>query len=113
LRLAAKGHMTDEVLGRELAELEETRKGAERELLILKNRQERVELLKRDRNEILNTYARMVPETLDVLSPEERHWLYRMLRLKVLINPDRSLEVKGALVTEPVQSEFMQPETVF
>ena len=81
--------------------------------MIVKNRQERIELLKRDRDEILNTYARMAPETLDVLSPEERHRLYRMLRLKVLINPDRSLEVNGALVTEPVQSEFMQPETVF
>ena len=54
----------------------------------------------------------MASETLGVLSPEERHRLLRMLRLKVFINPDRSLEVIGALVTEPVQSKFMQPETV-
>ncbi len=77
LRLAAKGHITDADLDRELAELEETRKSAERELAIVKNRQERIELLERDKGEILSTFARMAPEALDVLSPEERHRLYR------------------------------------
>jgi hypothetical protein len=54
----------------------------------------------------------MASETLDLLPPEERHRLFRMLRLMVLINPDRSSEVIGALATEPVQSKFVQPETV-
>jgi hypothetical protein len=107
-----KGHMTDEDLDRELTELEETRKSAEHELVIVKNRQERKELLKRGKDEILNTYARMTPEILDVLVPEERHRLYQMLRLNALINSYRSLEVNGALVTKPVQSEFMQPGKV-
>ena len=43
LRLVAKGHMTDEDLDRELAELEEIRRTAERELAVIKNRWERIE----------------------------------------------------------------------
>jgi hypothetical protein len=40
----------------------------------------------------------MAPEALEALSAEERHRLYRMLRLRVVANPDRSIEVTGALV---------------
>jgi hypothetical protein len=110
LRLAAKGRMTDEDLDRELAALEEIRIIAERELATIEHRQERIELLERNKDEILNSYAKMAPEALDALSPEERHRLYRMLRLKVVANPDRSLEASGALGTELIQSEFVQPE---
>ena len=34
----------------------------------------------------------------DALTPEERHQLYKMLRLKVVAYPDQSLEVSGALL---------------
>jgi hypothetical protein len=105
LRLAAKGHMTDEDLERELAGLEETRRTAERELDAIKSRRERLEQLERDKDELLNSYARMVPEALDSLFSEERYRVYRMLRLKVVANPDWSLEVSGALGTKFVQSE--------
>ncbi len=107
LRLAAKGRMTDEDLDRELAELEETQRTAERELAAIENRRERLELLERDKDEILNSYAKMAPEALDILSPEERRRLYRMLRLKVIANPDRSLEVSGALETGFVKQEMV------
>jgi len=40
----------------------------------------------------------MAPEALEALSAEERRRLYRMLRLRVVVNPDRSIEVTGALV---------------
>jgi hypothetical protein len=56
--------------------------------------------------------AKMAPKALDALSPEERHRLYRMLRLRAAANPDQSLEVSGALETEFVQSEFVQPKMV-
>ncbi len=97
LRLAANGRMTEEELDTELAELEETQRAAERELAAIENRRERLELLERDKDEILNSYARIAPEALDILSPEERCRLYRMLRLKVIATSDRSLEVSGAL----------------
>ena len=39
----------------------------------------------------------MTPAALDALSPEERHQVYKMLRLTVEISPDGSLDVSGVL----------------
>jgi hypothetical protein len=39
----------------------------------------------------------MSPAALDSLSPEERHQVYKMLRLTVEISPDGSLDVSGVL----------------
>ena len=39
-----------------------------------------------------------MPESLDALASEERHQLYKMLRLEVVTHPDKSLEVSGAIV---------------
>ena len=39
----------------------------------------------------------MTPAALDTLSPEERHQVYKMLRLTVEISPDGSLDVTGVL----------------
>jgi len=39
----------------------------------------------------------MVPEALDSLAPEERHHLYKPLRLRLIAGPDGSVEVNGAL----------------
>ena len=103
--LAAKGLMTYEELGEKLEGLKVIRETAERELEALRDRQERIERLERDKDELLNSYAKMAPRALEGLSPEERHRLYRLLRLKVVVSPDRSLEVSGALGTEFVQSE--------
>ena len=37
---------------------------------------------------MLEYHARLVPEDLDGLTPEQRRALYRMVRLKVLAAPD-------------------------
>jgi len=42
----------------------------------------------------------MAPQVLDGLIPEERHRVYRMLKLKVLVKPDGSLEASGRLLGE-------------
>jgi site-specific DNA recombinase len=94
-RLAAKGHMTDEELDEELAELAETRKIAERELEVLHSRRERIEEMERDRDALLDNYARRAPEALKVLAPEERHQVYRILRLRAAIMMDGMLDVSG------------------
>jgi protein gp37 len=39
----------------------------------------------------------MAPEALDSLNPEERHQLYRILRLRVAAGADRTLAVEGIL----------------
>ena len=96
--LAAKGLMTHEELGTRLERLEESRSAAERELESLRRKKECVERLEQDKETLLESYAKMAPEALDALSAKERHRLYRMLRLRVVANPDRSIEVTGALV---------------
>src|SRR5215210_5509867 len=78
LRLAAKGRLTDEELDEALAELEETRQTAENELRAISARRETIESLERDKVALLESYARMTPEALDALSPEERHQVYKM-----------------------------------
>ena len=37
----------------------------------------------------------MVPEALENLTPKERHAIHRMLRLKVLVSADESVEITG------------------
>jgi hypothetical protein len=96
--LAAGGIMSREELEAKLAQLEEARETAERELRALRMRQKRVEELHRDKDALLEHYATLAPEALDSLAPEERHQLYRMLRLKVVAHLDEIIEVTGDLV---------------
>jgi site-specific DNA recombinase len=97
LRLAAKGVLTDEELDEALAELEETRETAERELRTITARRETLEKLERDKEALLEHYASMTPAALDALELEERHQVYKMLRLTVEVCADGSLEVSGVL----------------
>ncbi len=39
----------------------------------------------------------MTPAALDALSPEERHQIYKMLRITVEVSPEGSLNVTGVL----------------
>src|SRR5215211_5137895 len=97
LRLAAKGVLADEELDEALAELEETRETAEQELRAISARRETLEKLERDKEALLGHYAHMTPDALDALEPEERHQVYKMLRLTVEVCADGSLEVSGVL----------------
>ena len=90
---AAKGYMTFEELGAVLSNLEETRKSAERELQIVKNRLERVEQLERDKDALHEYYFGIAPQALDSLTPEERHDFYKLIRLEVYIYPNCDLEI--------------------
>jgi site-specific DNA recombinase len=99
--MAAEDHITLEELGAKLRELGEQRTTAERELDALRLRRVRLEDLERDKETLLEDYARMVPEALDELTGEERHQVYRMLRLQVYVYPEGDLEVRGVL-REPV-----------
>jgi hypothetical protein len=98
LDLAAEGIMGRDELRSKLAELQEFRQTAERELTAIEERKERLEQMERDRNVLLERYAGVVPESLNALTSEERHQLYKLLRLEVVAYPDKSLEVSGAIV---------------
>jgi site-specific DNA recombinase len=93
--MAAEGLIDFDELRAKLVALEETCKMAQQELEALAQRQEKLQELKRDKNALLESYARTVPEGLDALSPEERHRIYKMLRLRVVIGPDVPPEVSG------------------
>jgi len=99
--MAAEGHITFEELGAKLREVEVDRATAEEELDNLQLRRARLEDLERDRETLLEEYAGMVPEALDELAGEERHQVYRMLRLQVHVSPNGDLDVRGVL-REPV-----------
>ena len=90
---AAKCYMTFDELGAALSGLEETYKGAERELQIVRNRLERVEQLERDKDALCEDYFGVAPDALDSLAPEERHDFYKRVRLRVVICPNCDLEI--------------------
>lgn len=54
--------------------------------------------MERDRDILLEGYARMASETLDELSPEERQQIHRMLELSTAVKMGGALEVGGTLV---------------
>jgi hypothetical protein len=93
--MAAEGLITFDELRAKLAALDETRTTAQRELESLSLRHERLAELEHDRDTLLEHYATMVPEALEELTAEERHQVYKMLRLKVYIHPDGDLEIRG------------------
>jgi site-specific DNA recombinase len=97
LRLAAKGHMTDEELDEVLSELEDSRTTAEEELAVIRGRKEALEDLERDRDALLESYAQMTPGALDTLTPEERRQVYGMLHLEVDVYADGRMVARGVL----------------
>jgi hypothetical protein len=88
----------DELRAR-IAELDETRRTAERELRTLQNRQEHIQQLEEDKEVLLGHYAGMVPEALDNLDAPERHRVYKMLRIEATSSADGSLEVSGDVLS--------------
>jgi hypothetical protein len=96
--IAAEGLMGLAELKERLAELDEEHKTAEEALETLKAKRSTLEALERDADTLLNSYASMVPEGLDALSPEERQRVYKMMRLKVYTHADGGTEVDGTFV---------------
>ena len=94
--MAAEGLITFVELRTKLVELAEARQTVEKELEALQHRRERIEGLQRDRDALLESYAGIVSEELDSLAPEERHRIYRMLRVQIVAHADETLEVSGA-----------------
>jgi site-specific DNA recombinase len=104
-RLAAKGHMTDEELSAALSDLDETRETAARELEAVRVRREALKRLEDDRDALLESYAGTVKEALEDLEPEERHRIYKLLRLSVRFRPDWPLEISGIFAEVAEEAE--------
>jgi hypothetical protein len=82
--------------------LNEACETAKRELAALAGKRERLEAMERDRDLILESYATLVPEALDALSPEECLKVYVILNLTSEPLADGGLKVSGAFGEEPV-----------
>jgi site-specific DNA recombinase len=95
--MAAEGLITLEELRAKLNALEETRKVAHTELDALASRSERVAAIERDAEAVIRDYAGLMPEALGALTPEDRHRVYKMMRLEVLVYPDGGGELSGVL----------------
>ena len=93
--MAAEGLITFDELREKLADLEDIRKTARRELEALEGRRERLEELERDCETLMKSYAGMMPEVLDTLMPEERQQIHSMLRLRVSAGADGTVEISG------------------
>jgi hypothetical protein len=104
--MAAEGLITFDELRAKLASLEENRQLARRELDVLQERQERLREIEQDKNTLLKHCAGMVPEALDDLTPEERHHVYKMLQLRMLVDPDGTLRVSGTFGDELHLGEY-------
>jgi site-specific DNA recombinase len=79
-----------------IAQLDETRKTAERELEMLRTRVEYVRSLEADRDALLDSLEAEAPEALDSLTPEQRHQWYKLLKLSVDVFADGRVEVSWA-----------------
>jgi hypothetical protein len=96
--MAAEGLIAFDELRTKLAALDATRATAERELESIKCRREHLEKLERDKEALLETYPALTPEAVESLTPEERQKLYKMLRLRAIVNLDGTIEVRGMVV---------------
>ena len=103
----AAGLMTLRKLGAKLEGLENKRKTAEQELASLRNRQQRVEELEKNRDALLQSMSEMVPAALDDLAGEEKNRLYQMLQLKVMPSAE-GYEVSGAFCTSGLTSKGLR-----
>jgi site-specific DNA recombinase len=110
--MAAEGHITFDELGAKLRRLAAERATVEGELENLELRRSRVEELEHDKESLLNEYAGMLSEELDELTGEERHQIYRMLRLRVRVLFDDTIEVEGILdeaISTPMDTRSSTP----
>lgn len=60
-------------------------------------RKEKIAVLERDAEELLESYAKAMPERLRELGPEERHRVYSLLRVRAKARCDGGLELSGVL----------------
>lgn len=115
--MPAEGLITFDELGAKLEVLEEERERVQRELDALEDHRSRPRGLERDKDALLDHYAGLLPEAMDDLAPEERHNIYKLLKLRVNMHPDRMLEVSGVLGeellglcrTKPSSAQILSP----
>jgi len=96
--MAATDLITFDELRARLAELDDTRTIAERALETLRTHRKRIGGLEADRDTLLDSSVGVAPDDLESLTPEERHHVYKMLKLRVIVCSDEALEVTEGIL---------------
>ena len=100
----AAGLMTLAELSERLADLEETRRYAESELVLLRASEERAKEIEEDGGALVRALSAAAPEAIKSLPPEDRPGLYERLGLEVRNSPE-AYRVSGAFCApEPLPS---------
>jgi hypothetical protein len=98
-----------------LAQLDEARKTAERELAALRGREEYLQGLEAGRDALLDSLEAQAPEALDSLTPDERHQWYKLLKLRADVRADGTVEVSwvGGVASEAIcEAATIPPRSV-
>ena len=82
LDLRLEGDITAQQFREKSAALQEAKSAAAAGLEAARTRRERRGGFERDKRALLDFHARLIPEDLDGLTPEQRRDLYRMMRLR-------------------------------
>jgi site-specific DNA recombinase len=93
--MAAAGLIDFDELRECLSGIEDERGDTERALEATQRRAEHLERLEQNRKVLLDEYAGAVPKVLGALPPEERHGVYRIMRLRAALAPSGDLEMSG------------------
>ncbi len=93
LDLRLEGDITAEQFRAKSPALQENREAAKAGLEAVRLRRPRREDFERDKAALLEYHARLVPEDLDCLASQQRHTLYRIMRLNVLAHDGELIAV--------------------
>ena len=96
----AEGLMTREELRTKLSKLDETMELAEAEIDNLRGHEEAFRELQRGGEELLERYARLVPEALEDLSAAERRHIHQLLRIEVRVPCEGEIGIRLPFVPE-------------
>jgi site-specific DNA recombinase len=96
----AEGLISMAELKDKLADLEERREVAERELGKLARHHEHMAELERDAEALMERYTLEASDGLELYTPKDRHDAYRALGIKVISYPDGTVELTSSVLLE-------------
>ena len=105
----AEGLLTREELRSKLVELDETMRLAEAELEKLRRHEERIRAMEEAGEELIERYAKLIPEELEDLFPAERRRIYQMLQVSISVPKEGEIRIKLPLF--PDEEVFCREKT--
>lgn len=95
--MAAERLITFHELREKLADLDDLKEAAEREMERLRGSREMIEFMEQERDYVLGELAKVGPQARRDMTPEDRSEQYRGMGLKVTARPDGSYELSGTM----------------